>query len=69
MQPERRVDIDLHPERRADDHEADDQDDEDDRTIAGIRETIIELATAAGRPNLQQPVEELSLAAAGGKDP
>ena len=36
MHPERRIDIDLHPECCPHDDEADDQDDEDDRPVAGI---------------------------------
>ncbi|MNT99537.1 hypothetical protein D3C72_2424090 [compost metagenome] len=57
MQPKRRIEVHLHPERGADGDKADDQDDEDDGTIAGIGEAVVQVATGAGGLYRQEPVE------------
>src|SRR3569833_1871237 len=64
MPPDRRAVIDLQPQHRPDDDEADDQDDEDGRTVAGICERIVEPAGGAAWLQRQKAVEELALAAA-----
>jgi hypothetical protein len=64
MYPERRIEGNLHPKRRADDDEADNEDDEDGRPVAGIGEGIVEPAIPAVPAQRQEAGEQLALAAA-----
>jgi hypothetical protein len=64
MHPHRRAVGNLHKERAAGDHEADEEDDENGGPVGGIGEAEIEAAGAAARRELQETVEEAALAAA-----
>ena len=55
VQPQRRLVGDLHPQRQADDDEADDQDDEDRRAVAGVGEGIVEPAIAQRGATVRKP--------------
>ena len=64
MQPERRAERHLHPQRQSDDDEADDQDDEHGRTVAGVGEGIVEAADDAALADREEAGEQPAFAAA-----
>src|SRR5688572_8642845 len=64
MQPERRLIDHLDDQRRADHDEAGYQDHEDRRSVAGVRERIIETAFRALLAHIEKPGKERAFAAA-----
>src|SRR3546814_7446783 len=61
---ERRRELQFHPQRQADDDEAEDQDDKDCRAVAGIDLLVIEAAGRADRLDRQQAIKHRGFAAA-----